>query len=234
MKAMILAAGRGVRLRPFTDKIPKPLLPVAGKPLIQWHIEALQRAGFIEIVINHSWLGEQIEATLGDGAQFGVRIVYSAEPEGALETGGGIHCALPLLADGLAEQLSDTPFLVINGDVVTDIDFRQLPRHIDGLAHLIMVPNPKHHPRGDFVLQAGYVLEQGLKQTATPRLTFSGIGIYRPQLFHSTAGRCAVLIFHSVFSMPAFGRNHPLSIMRHGGFLDLCREMDLLHARDTK
>jgi N-acetyl-alpha-D-muramate 1-phosphate uridylyltransferase len=173
MKAMILAAGRGERMRPLTDQIPKPLLMVAGKPLIQWHIEALQAAGITDIIINHAWLGERIEEQLGDGAQFGVRIVYSPEGEQALETGGGIFRALPLL------QSEDEAFLVINGDVVTDIDFRQLPRHIDGLAHLLLVPNPAHHPGGDFVLMGEKVSDSG-----TPRLTYSGVGIYRPQLFN--------------------------------------------------
>ena len=174
MKAMILAAGRGERMRPLTDDTPKPLLMVAGKPLIQWHIEALARAGFTEIVINHAWLGQQIEDTLGDGAQYGVRIIYSAEGDTGLETGGGIYHALSLLTD----VKSETPFLVVNGDVVTDIDFSQLPQQITGLAHLVMVPNPEHHPQGDFVLQDGIVVDKG-----EPRLTFSGIAIYHPQLF---------------------------------------------------
>lgn len=182
MKAMILAAGRGERMRPLTDAIPKPLLPVAGKPLIQWHIEALQRAGFSEIVINHAWLGEQIEAALGDGSRFGVRIAYSAEGDTALETGGGIYKALPLLTGGEAGEAADAPFLVINADVLTDMDFRHLPRQIPGLAHLVLVSNPVHHPRGDFVLQGEFVIAEG-----EPRLTFSGIGIYRPQLFDHCA-----------------------------------------------
>jgi MurNAc alpha-1-phosphate uridylyltransferase len=180
MKAMILAAGRGERMRPLTDRVPKPLLMAAGKPLIQWHIEALQRAGFTDIVINHAWLGQQIEDTLGDGAQFGVRIVYSAEGETGLETGGGIFRALPLLTKGT----SDEPFLVVNADVVTDFDYSRLPQQITGLAHLVLVPNPEHHPQGDFVLQDSRVTD-----AAGARLTFSGIGLYRPQLFeHCTAG----------------------------------------------
>jgi MurNAc alpha-1-phosphate uridylyltransferase len=179
MKAMILAAGRGDRLRPHTDATPKPLLEVAGKPLIQWHIEALAAGGIAELVINHAWLGDQIEAVLGDGSAFGVQISYSPEPEGALETGGGIFQALPLLRDGAEDE--DAPFLVVNGDVLTDIDFARLPRRIAGLAHLVMVPNPTHHPAGDFCLQGEQVtLNSG------PRLTFSGIGLYRPSLF----GRC--------------------------------------------
>jgi MurNAc alpha-1-phosphate uridylyltransferase len=194
MKAMILAAGRGERMRPLTDKIPKPLLLVAGKPLIQWHIEALQRAGFVEIVINTAWLGEQIVSTLGDGSQFGVKIVYSVEGEQALETGGGIFRALPLLhetADSATASQNtmsasigeDSPFLVVNSDVVTDVDFLTLPKQIPGLAHLLMVPNPEHHPQGDFVLDNDQVTAEG-----EPRLTFSGIGIYRPSLFAHCSG----------------------------------------------
>ena len=173
MKAMILAAGRGERMRPLTDHTPKPLLPVAGKPLIQWHIEALVAAGFHDIVINHAWLGERIEAALGDGSRWGADIVYSPEPGGALETGGGILQALPLLAGE-----GDAPFLVINGDIVCDLDPSRLPARIDGLAHLVMVPNPGHHPAGDFVLSDGR-----LHDSEGPRLTFGGIGLYRPELF---------------------------------------------------
>jgi MurNAc alpha-1-phosphate uridylyltransferase len=176
MKAMILAAGRGDRLRPHTDATPKPLLEVAGKPLIQWHIEALAAGGISELVINHAWLGDQIATALGDGTTFGVHIAYSPEPEGALETGGGIFQALPLLAGDAGE--GDAPFLVVNGDVLTDIDFARLPHNIAGLAHLVMVPNPAHHCDGDFCLHGDRVtLDSG------PRLTFSGIGLYRPSLF---------------------------------------------------
>ena len=174
MRAMILAAGRGERLRPLTDHTPKPLLPVAGKPLIVWHIEALVRAGIRDIVINHAWLGGQIEATLGDGAAFGAHIVYSAEAEQGLETGGGIFRALPLLGDA--------PFLVINGDIATDVDFARLPTAIDGLAHLLLVPNPPHHSDGDFCLAEGRVSATPASPGA-PRLTFSGIGVYSPRLF---------------------------------------------------
>ncbi|MCF6338657.1 MAG: nucleotidyltransferase family protein [Gammaproteobacteria bacterium] len=173
MKAMILAAGRGERMRPLTDSIPKPLLMVGGKPLIQWHIEALQAAGFTELVINHAWLGAQIESQLGDGAQWGVNITYSPEGEYALETGGGIFRALPLLQ---AEE--DEAFLVINADVLTDIDFRQLPTRIEGLAHLLLVSNPAHHPQGDFALK-----DENVSSTGESLLTFSGIGIYHAQLF---------------------------------------------------
>lgn len=170
MKAMILAAGRGERLRPHTDHTPKPLLPVAGKPLIQHHIEALVAAGITELVINHAWLGDQIEATLGDGTPFGANIRYSAEGAAALETGGGIFRALSLLGD--------EPFLVVNGDVVTDFDFRRLPQRPAGLAHLVLVPNPPHHPAGDFALNGGQVAASG-----EPLWTFSGIAVYHPRLF---------------------------------------------------
>ncbi|SDX87868.1 MurNAc alpha-1-phosphate uridylyltransferase [Allochromatium warmingii] len=169
MKAMILAAGRGERMRPLTDHTPKPLLVAGGKPLIYYHIERLAAAGICELVINHAHLGAQIEAALGDGSAFGVRIRYSPEAA-ALETGGGIFRALPLLGPD--------PFLVINGDVWTDIALTDLQLGADDLAQLVLVANPPQHPHGDFVLRAGRVQETG-----TPRLTFSGIGLYRPELF---------------------------------------------------
>lgn len=171
MTAMILAAGRGERMRPLTDQVPKPLLPVAGKPLIAWQIERLAQAGIGDIVINHAHLGAQIEAALGDGAQWGVRIRYSAEGEGrALETGGGIFKALPLLGEH--------PFVVVNGDVWNDVSLHRLRLGDGDLAQLVMVDNPAHHPQGDFVLDHGRVRDQG-----APRLTFSGIGLYAPALF---------------------------------------------------
>ncbi len=170
MKAMILAAGRGERMRPLTDRVPKPLLEAAGKPLIQYHIEALREAGFTELVVNHAHLGAQIVARLGDGRAFGVRIDYSPEPEGALETGGGIRQALPLLGAGA--------FIVVNGDIWTDYPYRELRREPEGLAHLVLVDNPRHHSDGDFQLQGATVAAEGDK-----RLTFSGIGLYRPELF---------------------------------------------------
>jgi N-acetyl-alpha-D-muramate 1-phosphate uridylyltransferase len=179
MRAMILAAGRGERMRPLTDRTPKVLLEAGGKPLVQWHVERLRSAGFERIVINHAWLGEQIERTLGDGSRFGLRIAYSREAQ-ALETAGGIVNALPFIGDG--------PFLVVNGDVFTDFDFAILAPRLntlggpDTLAHLVLVDNPPHHPRGDFVLRDGRVVPDG-----DERLTFSGIGVYRPQLFSSVA-----------------------------------------------
>lgn len=171
IRAMILAAGRGERMRPLTDHTPKPLLPVAGKPLIQYQVEALARAGVRQLVINHAHLGGQIVDYLGDGGAWGVSISYSAEPAGALETGGGIFRALPLLGDG--------PFWVVNADVWTDYPFIPPPLAADALAHLVMVDNPAHHARGDFVLS-----DSGWLQDADgERLTYSGIGVYRPELF---------------------------------------------------
>ncbi|MBL8447779.1 MAG: nucleotidyltransferase family protein [Zoogloeaceae bacterium] len=168
---MILAAGRGERMRPLTDHCPKPLLPAGGKPLIVWHIERLRAAGITNLVINHAHLGPQLEAALGNGGDLGVRIAWSRE-DVALETAGGIRQALPLLGDA--------PFLVVNGDIFTDLDFAplaQLPLG-DDIAHLVLVTNPPHHPEGDFVLTRGRVAHQG-----RPRLTFSGVGVYHPQLF---------------------------------------------------
>jgi len=171
MKAMILAAGRGVRMRPLTDTLPKSLLSVKGKPLIVWQLEKLARAGFAEVVINHAHLGHMIEAALGDGSRFGLSIRYSPE-ELALETAGGISRALPLLGAD--------PFLVINADIYSDYDFAALAGVDlqDRLAHLVLVDNPPQHPRGDFALAAGQ-----LHETGEQLLTFSGIGLYAPRLF---------------------------------------------------
>jgi len=180
MKAMILAAGRGVRMRPLTDTTPKSLLAVGGKPLIAWQLEKLARAGFVELVINHAHLGHLIEAALGDGSRFGLSIRYSAESE-ALETAGGIALALP--------SLGAEPFLVINADSYSDYDYSRLPGLLlaDRLAHLVLVDNPPQHPRGDFALEAGRVREAGRRM-----LTFSGIGVYAPRLFSGIPPRAKV------------------------------------------
>jgi MurNAc alpha-1-phosphate uridylyltransferase len=175
MKAMILAAGKGERLRPLTLHTPKPLVRAAGVPLIEYHVRALATAGFDELVINHAWLGQQIEDYLGDGSRFGVAIRYSAEGE-PLETGGGIHRALGLLGD--------EPFLVVNGDIWTDYDFSVLHQPINGLAHLVLADNPAHHPQGDFTLTDGQVID-GQPDAAT--LTYSGIAVLHPQLFDGCA-----------------------------------------------
>ncbi|MFM1911459.1 MAG: hypothetical protein RJB18_850 [Pseudomonadota bacterium] len=169
MKAMILAAGRGERMRPLTDHTPKPLLKVGGKSLIVWHLERLAKAGFKEVVINHAHLGEQIEQALGDGSVWGLSIRYSPETT-ALETAGGIANALPLFGDA--------PFLVVNGDVFTEVDFGALQLVSPNLAHLVMVDNPPQHLDGDFVVDSGKVSNQG-----NHKLTFSGVGIYHPSLF---------------------------------------------------
>jgi len=182
MRALLLAAGRGKRMRPLTDDTPKPLLEVAGKPLIVRHIENLVRAGICELVINHAHLGTQIEKSLGDGSRFGAHIQYSPETN-ALETAGGIANALPLLG---AE-----PFAVINGDIFCDYDFARLPERAAALqtngdtAHLVLVSNPAQHPNGDFHLHDGRILPTSDQRPATNDLkfTFSGIGIYRPSLF---------------------------------------------------
>ena len=171
MKAMILAAGRGERMRPLTDTVPKPLLQAGGKPLIVRTIEALRRAGVTDIVINHAHLGAEIERALGDGSAHGVRLRYSPETE-ALETAGGIAKALPLLGPH--------PFIVANGDVHSDFDYARLLDALapESLAHLVLVPNPDHHPDGDFALEAGLV-----RLGSGPKFTFSGMGVYRPELF---------------------------------------------------
>jgi MurNAc alpha-1-phosphate uridylyltransferase len=180
MKAMILAAGRGERMRPLTDSLPKPLLEAGGKPLIRYPLEALARAGLREVVINLSWMGERIRAVLGDGSALGLRIQWSEEGPEPLETGGGIFRALPLLGPG--------PFLVINGDVWTDFDPASLaadPAALAGdglageaLAKLVLVPNPPQHPQGDFGLVGSRIVDRDID-----RFTYSGIGLFRPELF---------------------------------------------------
>lgn len=184
MKAMLLAAGRGERMRPLTDSTPKPLLKVRGRPLIVWHILNLVKAGITEIVINHAYLGQQIEDALGDGSQFGASISYSREAE-ALETAGGIATALPLLGDA--------PFVVVSADIyIPHFDFREclntlededpwgnpLPEEERDLAWLYMVKNPDFHPQGDFALSL-----MGLSNEGEPRYTFANIGVYRPEMF---------------------------------------------------
>jgi MurNAc alpha-1-phosphate uridylyltransferase len=189
---MILAAGRGERMRPLTDHTPKPLLPVGGKPLIVWHIERLRAAGFTHVVINHAHLGEQIESALGNGAALGVSIDYSREVS-ALETAGGIATALPLIASDV--------FPVINGDIYCEYDFSRLAEPMKRLsaagdqAYLVLVDNPPHHPQGDFVLDGGRVKDADIPLTPHPaRFTFSGIGVYHRALFaHTAAGTKAPL-----------------------------------------
>jgi N-acetyl-alpha-D-muramate 1-phosphate uridylyltransferase len=183
--AMIFAAGRGERMRPLTDTCPKPLLAVGGKPLIAWQIERLAAAGYTRIVINHAWLGAQIEAALGDGSRFGVTLHYSPESD-ALETAGGIAQALPLIESSGAPEV----FLAVSGDVYSDYDFARLGARAEALAaqaepgmHLVMVPNPAFHPKGDFALnEAGWLALEGV-----PRYTFGNFGLYDTRMFRDLA-----------------------------------------------
>jgi N-acetyl-alpha-D-muramate 1-phosphate uridylyltransferase len=174
MRAMILAAGRGERMRPLTDTRPKPLLEVGGKPLIHYHLEALARAGIRDVVINLAWQGEQIRSALGGGAAFGVQIRYSDEPGGALETGGGILAALPMLGPG--------PFVVISGDIWSEFPLAACVDRLASadVAHFVLVPNPAFHAQGDFGLESGRLLDRA------PRHTYANIGVLRPEFF---AGR---------------------------------------------
>ncbi|MEO7464480.1 MAG: N-acetylmuramate alpha-1-phosphate uridylyltransferase MurU [Nitrosospira sp.] len=182
---MILAAGRGERMRPLTDASPKPLLRVGGKSLMEYHLENLGRAGLVEIVINHAHLGQMIECALGNGERYGVDIRYSHEPV-ALETAGGITNALAILKNGPTYNYGERPFLVINADIYCEIDFSTLlsvmkhmqARPDENLAHLVLVDNPPHHADGDFALDSGKVVLSGKNN-----LTFSGIGIYQPKFF---------------------------------------------------
>lgn len=203
MKAMILAAGRGERMRPLTDLTPKPLLQAGGKPLIVWIIERLARAGLTDLVINHAHLGAQIEQALGDGRGWGVSITYSPERL-ALETAGGIAQALPVLGD--------EPFVVVNGDVFSDFDFAALAARAhtlaSDLAHIVLVDNPAHHPAGDFALQA-----HDRVADAEPRLTFAGIGLYQPALFAEIArghkARLAPLLRKAIAQKRLGGEYYP-------------------------
>ena len=180
MKAMILAAGLGTRMRPLTDHLPKPLLEVGGKPLVLWHIEALARAGITDLVINTAWLGDKLEAALGDGQRYGVSIRWSHEGE-PLETAGGVVKALPLLGA--------SPFLVVNGDIWLRYDFRALSQRLaamDGQAHLVLVNNPAHNLRGDFALEADRITPATTLQVANDgehRFTFAGLSVLHPDLF---------------------------------------------------
>ncbi len=188
---MILAAGRGERMRPLTDVTPKPLLQAGGKPLIVWHLERLAAAGITEIVINHAWLGDKIEAALGDGSPWGVRIAYSAESPGGLETAGGIATALPMLGD--------QPFLVVNGDIWCDwnpaaaLAVGQALEAQQARAWVLLTENPPHHPEGDFCLHDGLRSQERFARVTdkpcanTQASTFTGIGVYHPVLFQHTA-----------------------------------------------
>ncbi|WP_204382170.1 N-acetylmuramate alpha-1-phosphate uridylyltransferase MurU [Aeromonas veronii] len=214
MKAMILAAGRGERMRPLTDLLPKPLLAVGGKPLIVHHIEKFKVAGVTELVINHAWLGHKLVESLGDGRALGVTIHWSAE-ESALETAGGIVQALPLLGS--------EPFLVINGDTWLDLDYHTLVSQPlgDDLAHLWLVPNPPQHPSGDFALQEGRVMD-------TPAFTFSGVGLYDPAAFAGLAGGARKLapLLRDWMAQGRVGGSLLAGEWRDIGTVDRLRELD--------
>ncbi|HHQ4441907.1 TPA: N-acetylmuramate alpha-1-phosphate uridylyltransferase MurU [Aeromonas veronii] len=214
MKAMILAAGRGERMRPLTDLLPKPLLAVGGKPLIVHHIEKLKAAGVTELVINHAWLGHKLVESLGDGRALGVTIHWSAE-ESALETAGGIVQALPLLGS--------EAFLVINGDTWLDLDYHTLVSQPlgDDLAHLWLVPNPPQHPNGDFALQEGRVVD-------TPAFTFSGVGLYDPAAFAGLAGGARKLapLLRDLMAQGRVGGSLLAGEWRDIGTVDRLRELD--------
>jgi len=211
MRAMILAAGRGTRMRELTRDCPKPLLQAGGKPLIVWQIERLRQAGLCDIVINHAYLGTQIENALGDGSRFGVHLSYSPETQ-PLETAGGIRQAMPLLGDA--------PFVVVNGDVFCDADLAELQPKAEtlgvktDLAHLLLVPNPAHNPAGDFELQDDRVIPEGGR-----RLTFSGTALYHPALFADiTPGQPARLapLLHAAAARGVLGGTE-----HHGRWLDV-------------
>jgi MurNAc alpha-1-phosphate uridylyltransferase len=178
---MILAAGRGERLRPITDDMPKALVEVGGKTVLEWHLERVSAAGIMQVVINLGWHGEQIVERIGSGERYGIEIAYSDEGEQILETGGGIHKALPLLGDD--------PFLVINSDIYTDMPVPDVRLRDEHLGHLVTVPKPEYLDHGDFNIEDGMI-----RRTENPRFTYAGFAIYRPELFAGCkAGRFSVV-----------------------------------------
>lgn len=197
--AMILAAGRGERMRPLTDTVPKPLLPVGGKPMIQWQVERLAKAGFADLVVNHSYLGEKIEAALGDGSRFGVRLRYSRE-DPALETAGGVARAL--------DMLGKEPFALVSGDIHTTFDYRCLAARIERIArepqrtvaHFVLVDNPPWHPHGDMGLESGRV------RRAPPHLTYASLGVFHPELFRDLPKGTWLKLFPWVYQFVDAGR----------------------------
>lgn len=185
---MILAAGRGERMRPLTDTCPKPLLKVHGIPLIEYHITKLAQSGITDIVINHAWLGAMISNHLGNGDKFGVKITYSPEEQGALETAGGIIKALPLLTNNSTSRRSNEPFMLINGDVFTDFNFSKMPKLADDcLAHICLIENPEHNINGDFIFDNHQLKNIGLSSGSAIKnkstFTFSGLSLFRPDFF---------------------------------------------------
>lgn len=231
-KAMILAAGRGERMRPLTDTLPKPLLRAGGKSLIEYHLENLARAGFVEVVINHAHLGQMIEAALGNGERYGVDIHYSHEPT-ALETAGGIAQALPILKAGPGNDCGGQPFVTVNADIYCEIDFSiLLPvlRHMqinpdEDLAHLVMVDSPAQHASGDFTLDSGRIVPSG-----KDNLTFSGIGVYQPRLFKDvvpgTVAKLAPLLRQAI-AAGKIGGHHYRGVWVDVGTPERLRLLDL-------
>jgi MurNAc alpha-1-phosphate uridylyltransferase len=213
MRAMILAAGRGERLRPLTDRVPKPLVEINGKPLIEYHLEHLAGAGFGQVVINQGHLGDQLPRTLGNGSRWGITIHWSDEQPEALETGGGIFQALP--------HLGAAPFLVINGDLWTNFPLARLRAIKCDWAHLVMVPNPSHNPGGDFSLAGGRIRMQGEN-----RLTFSGISVYNPRLFDG----CSAGKFSVVPLLKTAMEQHVVTGETHSGRWDDIGTLDRLEA----
>ncbi len=211
---MILAAGRGERMRPLTDTCPKPLLKVKGQALIEYHIKALVKSGINELVINHAYLGQQIEDYLGTGEKYGAAIQYSPESD-AMETGGGIFNAL--------RYFGDEPFIIVNGDVWTDYDFSHLPKQISNLAHLVMINNPPHNPGGDFYFNSGM-----LNEFKGNKLTYSGIAIIHPLLFKDCASGAFPLapLLRSAISNNQISAEHYLGVWVDVGTPERLAELD--------
>ena len=217
MKALVFAAGLGERMRPLTDHTPKPLIEAGGKPLIVWHLEKLAAIGVQDVVVNTSWLADRFPAVLGDGARWGMRLHYPHEGDTPLETGGGMLNARPLLGEA--------PFLLVNGDIWTDFDFARLPREPSGLAHLVMVDPPAFAPRGDFALDdAGHLHRDG-----GHRLTYAGLGIYRPALLDDWRQHAAAQIRETPSGKPRF----PLLPLLHAGMASACVTGERLQGRWT-
>lgn len=229
MKAMILAAGRGERMRPLTDTTPKPLLQAGGKPLIVWQIERLVTAGFDDLVINHAWLGPQLEEALGDGSRWGARIAWSRETA-ALETAGGIVTALPLLEAGASGQ----PFVVVSADIHTGYDYARLAAVADAVrsnparhaAHLVLVDNPSWYPRGDMALVDGRIARNGAKL-----YTYANIGVFHPRVFDGLPPRAPLALFPWAYALADEGR---VTGEVHGGVWDNVGTPEQLRALDLR
>ncbi len=234
MKAMILAAGRGERMRPLSDRVPKPLLAVGGKPLIVWMIEALVRGGFDDLVVNHAWLGERLEDALGDGSRWGASIAWSREGD-ALETAGGIATALPLLEAGSDD---DEPFAVVSADIHTDFAFASLAPAVASIrdryplqaAHLVVVPNPPWHPAGDMALVDGRIVRRS-PSPDVPMFTYANIGVFHPRVFDGLARHRPAKLFPWAFALADAAR---MTGSVHDGAWDNVGTPDQLAALDAR